>query len=172
MLNKPELLEEAASLGIKHNANIGAEKLKEKIDAHYEALETSGPALDKIVEKNSEEETTTEEVAVAVVKSSKKLDPKVIKRMAREKAARKTRIVTIVDNDQRSNNHTTTCVVNCSNEFFDLGTRILPLNEKIEVTQGHINVLKEVLISLHARDTKTGLSVTKSRNRYSVSYED
>jgi hypothetical protein len=169
MLDREDLKSEAASLGVTHNANISAEKLKAKIDAHYESQETSGPELAALVEKVTENET---EVKTAPTKNDKMLDPKVIKRMAREKEARKTRIISIVDNDQRINNHATTCVVNCANQFFDLGTRILPLGEKLEVAQGHINVLKEVRISLHTRDTKTGLNVTKSRARYSISYED
>lgn len=161
-----DLKSEAASLGIKHNANIGADKLKEKIEAHYTAQETSGPALEAAVKKD--EEAATKETAAEVKKSAAKLT----KRQQREKSAKKTRVVTIVDNDQRTNNHTTTCTVNCSNEYFDLGTRILPLGEKIEVAQGHLNVLKEVMIPLHARDNKTGLSVAKTRARYSINYED
>jgi mRNA-degrading endonuclease toxin of MazEF toxin-antitoxin module len=168
MSNIEELKSEAASLGIKHNASIGEAKLKEKIEAFYAAQETSGPAVKELAEKNDK----TQEKEQTQKAPAKNLDPRIAKRLAREKEARKLRIVTIVDNDQRSNNHTTTCVVNCSNEFFDLGTRILPLGEKIEVAQGHLNVLKEVTITLHALDTKTGLSAAKTRKRYSISYED
>lgn len=165
-LDIEDLKSEAASLGIKHNVNISAEKLKTKIDDHYEAQETSGSELAELAEKVEKEDNKKES------SENKKLDPKVVKRISREKASRKTRIISIVDNDQRVNNNTTTCLVNCSNQFYDLGTRVLPLGEKIEVAQGHINVLKEVKIPLHTRDTKTGLSITKVRNRYSISYED
>tara|TARA_R110000744_G_scaffold147612_8_gene260604 strand:+ start:3488 stop:3994 length:507 start_codon:yes stop_codon:yes gene_type:complete len=162
-----DLKSEAAELGIKHNASIGAEKLKEKIEEHYSAQENSGPALQEQVKEKAEKAKKD-----GKVQTSKAVDTKISKRLLNEKNARKTRIVVIVDNDQRTNAHTTTCVVNCSNEFFDLGTRILPLGEKIEVAQGHINVLKEVYIPLHTRDPKTGLSLTKTRQRYSVSFEE
>lgn len=167
-LNVEELKEEATSLGLSFSAKIGAAKLKEKIDAHYESLETSGPAIEEAV-KEKEKETIKEKVAPV---NGNRLDPKHVKRLAREKAAKVMRIVTIVDNDQRVNNQTNTCTVNCSNEYFDLGTKVLPLNEKIEVSQGHINVLKSVQIPLHVKDNKTGLSSVRMRSRYSVSYED
>ena len=156
-----ELKNEAAALGVAFKSNISAEKLKLKIEAHYEAGETSEAVIAKAVEAKNE-------VAPTPTVNKKQQT----KRQKREVDSRKTRIVLIVDNDQRSNNHTSTCVVNCSNEYFDLGTRILPLNEKIEVAQGHINVLKEVQIPLHVRNSKTGLSVTKQRARYNISYED
>jgi len=157
-----ELKQEADELGLTYNKNIGAAKLSEKIEAFYEGQETSGPALEAAV---AEKEKTATKKADTVE------DPKIAKRIAREKAARETKIVTIIDNDQRVNNQTTTCVVNCSNSYFDLGTRILPLNEKIEVAMGHIRTLQEVKIPLHVRDNKTGLSMVKMRPRYSISFE-
>lgn len=163
-----DLKSEAASLGIKHNASIGVEKLKAKIEDYYTAQETSGAELDKLVEKVEEEEKESP----AVAKALKGLDPRIAKRRAREAAARKTRIVVILDNDQRSNNHTTTCSVNCSNSFFDLGTVFLPLGEKIEVCQGHLNVLRETIIPIHKLNPKTGLSTTQTRARYSINYQD
>jgi hypothetical protein len=166
MTNIEELKSEAASLGIKHNASISEGKLKEKIDAHYVSEETSGPALSSILAEEAEKEAETPKTV------AKTLDPKTAKRIAREKAAKALRVVTILDNDQRSNSHTTTCSVNCSNSFFDLGTVFLPLGEKIEVMQGHLNVLTETEIPIHTKDAKTGLSTTKSRSRYSISYED
>ena len=166
-LHLDELKDEATSLGLKFNKAIGPSKLKEKIDAYYEAQETSGPAIAKAVEKNEAEaqaKSKSSSVSVGV-------DPKLDKRRKREAAARKTRVVTVTDNDQRVNNHTNTCVVNCSNEFFDLGTKILPLNEKIEVCQGHINVLKSVQIPLHVKGND-GLAAVRMRLRYNISYED
>lgn len=159
-----ELKQEADELGVKYSKNIGANKLQEKIEQFYEAQETSGPAVEAAVIEKEEAK------APEPVKPS--ADPKVAKRIAREKAARETKIVTIIDNDQRVNNQTTTCTVNCSNAFFDLGTRILPLNEKIEVATGHLRTLEQVKIPLHVRDNKTGLSVVKLRPRYTISYEN
>lgn len=162
-----ELKIEATELGISFSPNIGQGKLKDKIEAHYAAQETSGSAVDALVAQNANKSKGS----AGGTKSAKSMCPKAAKRMSREKAARKTRVVTIVDNDQRQNNHTSTCTVNCSNEFFDLGTRHLPLGEKIEVAQGHIDVLKDVYIPIHTRG-KNGLAITKNRARYSISYED
>jgi len=164
-----DLRNEADALGIKFSKNLGVTKLKEKIDAYYKSQETSGKELQ--VAMNADISTENDTIATTVGGVNKLIKKPNI-RLLREQAARKTRIVIITDNDQRVNNQTTTCTVNCSNEYFDLGTRILPLNEKIEVAQGHIDVLKDVVITLHAKDVKTGLSVAKTRNRYSISYED
>jgi len=161
-----ELKTEAAELGIKHNANIGADKLKEKIEEHYASQETSGAELSKLVAYNEKSEALKSSVGTSTKNS------KTDKIRQRTLDAKKTKIIRIVDNDQRQNNHTTTCTVNCSNEYFDLGTRILPLNEPIEVAQGHIDTLKGVMITHHVKDTKTGLSAAKQRNRYSLSTED
>ena len=162
MSSLEELKVEATELGITYNKNIGAGKLQEKIENLYESQETSGPAL---------EATVVEKEKQKPAKSASKEQAKLAKRLAREKGARATKVVTIIDNDQRVNNNTTTCVVNCSNEFFDLGTLILPLNEKIEVAMGHIRTLESVKIPLHMRDTKTGLAEVRMRPRYTISYE-
>lgn len=159
-----DLKAEATSLRITFSKNIGAVKLKEKIDAHYKAQETSGPAVEELVKKE-------ELVGGATAVKRPALDTKLARRVAREKAAKATRIITLVDNDQRVNSHVNTCTVNCSNEFFDLGTKVLPLNEKIEVCQGHINVLKSVKIPLHVKN-KGGLASIRMRPRYTISYED
>lgn len=163
-----ELKKEAGSLGISFNKRIGEKKLQEKIEAFYESKETSGPAVIAAVVKKEEAKKESKKPTVR----GRPITPQEERRIAREKAARKTRVITVVDNDQRINNHTTTCTVNCSNEFFDLGTKLLPLNLKIEVMQGHINVLKSVNIPLHAKDSRTGLSTVRLRPRYTINYED
>ena len=62
--------------------------------------------------------------------------------------------------------------MNCSNEYFDLGTLILPLNEKVEVRQGHLDVLKEVRIPQHMSDpTNKAVSMMVMRPRYTIQYE-
>lgn len=155
-----ELKQEADDLGVTYAKNVSANKLQEKIEAFYEAQETSGPALEAVVAK---EETKPKSSAAQT------LSDKIAKAKAK---AEETRIVTIIDNDQRVNNQTTTCTVNCSNEYFDLGTIILPLNEKIEVRMGHLKTLEQVMIPLHMRDNKTGLSTVKMRPRYTISYEN
>lgn len=166
MSDLKELKQEADDLGVKYAKNITAEKLQAKIDAHYEAQETSGPAVQEAVAEV--EEAKKEAPKKAAAKSG--MDPVMQKRHDREREARKTKVITIVDNDQRVNNHTTTCTASCANEFFDLGTKIFPLNEKIEVAVGHIKTLEGVKIPLHTRDNKTGLSTVKLRPRYTISY--
>lgn len=163
MATLEELRQEADELGIKYAKTAGVDQLTVKIEEFYESKETSGPALKKAVEAK-EKEVKKEDNA----ESMSSLE----KRRQREAAAKVTRVVTIIDNDQRVNNNTTTCIVSCGNEYFDLGTKILPLNEKIEVRMGHINSLKEIKIPQHVRNPKTGLSSVKMRNRYSISFED
>jgi len=155
-----ELKQEADELGLSYAKNVSANKLQEKIELFYESQETSGPALEEVVAKEKEKPISSAE---------KKLSDKIAAARAK---AEETRIVTIIDNDQRVNNQTTTCTVNCSNEYFDLGTIILPLNEKIEVRMGHLKTLEQVQIPLHMRDNKTGLSTVKMRPRYTISYEN
>ena len=158
-----ELKAEAKDLGITFSGQIGAEKLKEKIDSFYEKREKdAAKELEGLTEKVEKQST--------VVSSKEQVLRD--KRFKREANAKKTRVITITDNDQRVNNHTTTCTVTCASEYFSLGTRVLPLNEKIEVSQGHIKVLQSVEIPLHVRDPKTGLSATRMRKRYSISFEE
>ena len=157
-----DLKQEATDLGIDFNANIGEAKLQGKIDTYYAGQETSGPAVTKAV-KDKIEAATAEPTKVKTATEQMATIAKEI-----EDAARVTRIVTIVDNDQRVNNQTTTCTANCGNEHFDLGQLILPLNEPVEMYQGHIDVLLEVQIPMHTKDTKTGLSTLKMRSRYAV----
>ena len=168
-----ELKQEAKELGIDFSANIGVNKLQEKIDAHYESQETSGAEIEAAVEAIEEaEEAKIEEAKVddkkSVVKGKK--GPRTMQdRIADAKAnAYKTTIVTVIDNDQRVNNQTTTCTVNCSNEYFDLGTRAIPLNERVELEQGFIDTLREVRIPQHVKDNTTGLSKVVMRPRYTI----
>jgi len=161
LLDIDELRAEATGLGIQFAQNIGAEKLKAKIDAFYESQETSGQELQTaIAAKEKSEEKSAESGNVA----SSKRD----RIAAAKKAAMVERTVTIVDNDQRVNSQNTTAVVNCSNIHFDLGTMVIPLNVPVKVKQGHIDVLKDSTISLHVKDQRTGLSVPRAVPRYSI----
>lgn len=163
-----ELKQEARDLGIEFSANIGAAKLQAKIDAYYAGQEDSSKAVleaVKVVEESKEKEDNT---LVATTESKSTMSA--ISKARAE--ANKTKVVTIIDNDQRVNNQTTTVTVNCSNMYFDLGTVILPLNLPVEVRQGHLNVLKELQIPQHVKDGKTGLSSVRMIPRYTLSYED
>ena len=153
-----ELKAEADSLGIKYNPNIGEEKLQAKIDDYYTSQETD---IVKPIEVAAETKSTT--------KGRKSLQERIAE--ARE-AAYKTKVVTVIDNDQRVNFQTNSFTVNCTNEHFDLGTFIGPLNIPVEMYQGHINVLKEVFIPLHTVDPKSGLSKVEQRPRYTISVSE
>ena len=165
-----ELKQEAAELGISFPQNIGADKLQVKIDEYYESQETSGNGIQDAVKKQEAMEQSEEKSAVKDNDDANTHMNKYAKKA--EEDARKTRIVTITDNDQRENNQTTVAVVNCSNIYFDLGTAYIPLNVPVEVKQGHLNVLSETEIPLHVKDPKTNLSTLTMRKRYAISYED
>jgi len=159
-----ELKIEADELGIKYSPNIGEAKLSEKIETHYKSLESGTPTV-------IEEEPENEEISQA--KAKKNAITKTMSELAieAEKEARVTHIVVITDNDQRENNLTSTVPVTCGNDYFELGTKHIPLNLPVEVEQGFINVLKEIRIPLPVRGLNGEMS-TSMRNRYSISYED
>ena len=164
MAKLEDLRKEATELGIDFSKQLGEAKLQAKIDAFYEAQETQEDAIAEAVE--AKEKEVAKEPAVKTSNRIGELAKKL------EAAARKTKIVTIIDNDQRENMHTTSCTANCGNEWFDLGQIILPLNIPVEVMQGHIDVLKDVEIPMHVKDIKSGLSRTELRKRFSISTED
>ena len=152
-----ELKKEAKELGITFSANIGVAKLKKKIDEYYKSQE--GTIIQSTDDMSTENVTSPN--------TGKKLTTG--QKLAKAKAyAMKTSIVEVIDNDKRVNSKVNTFTVNCSNEYFDLGTMTLPLNTPIEMMQGHIDVLREVEIPQHTIDPKTGLSKTELRPRYSV----
>ena len=152
------LKQEATDLGITFSPNIGLEKLKSKIAEYYQGVEDREDA-----EAESEKpEAVSNEAGQNINKIALELFEK----------AKKTRVVTITDNDQRVNSQTTVCQANWSNMFYDMGTRKFPLNIAIEIPQGFIDVLNEVRIPHHAKDPKTGLSATTMKPRYSIHYED
>lgn len=158
-----ELKQEAKDLGIKFVPNISAEKLAIKIEEFYESQETSDK---EILEAAVEAKEKSEEKSAVSGKTGA-----VEKARIAEEYARKTRIITIIDNDQRVNNQTTVATVNCSNMYFDLGTAHIPLNVPVEVKQGHIDVLKGVEIPQHVKDPVSGLHRVNIRPRYTISYE-
>lgn len=159
---------EAADLGITFSPNISEKKLQERIDKAYEDREKSEvtaadlEAVDAVADDISNAQTRAMTADQHMRKYARD----------QEALARKTRIITITDNDQRVNNATTTCTANCSNSFFDLGTIVLPLNEKVEVRQGHIDTLAGVKIPHHVRSsTDPAMSETVMRARYAIHYE-
>jgi hypothetical protein len=154
-----DLKQEATELGITFNVNIGKEKLASKIEDYYKAQETAVDPTKGV-----------EDVKVEVPTKVKNSRDEAI-RLAEAKA-RETRVITIIDNDQRVNNQTTVATISCENMYFNLGTRHLPLNLEVEVMQGHIDSLKGIKIPQHVKDVKTGLNRVTMRNRYSISYSE
>jgi hypothetical protein len=154
---------EASQLGIDFEDTVTASALQKIIDTHYESLEASDPSAPVVVK---------EEEAEVPKGTSVKSGKMTINQKARiaEAEARKTKIVTIFDNDTRENNETTVAVVNCSNPYFDLGTVYVPLGERVEIMVGHLNVLKEIQIP-HHMSSGAG-SKTTLRSRYTINFED
>lgn len=161
-LELEQLKQEATELGISFAQNIGAARLKEKIDAYYKSQETLEQEIVTAMESKEESKEKSAEI-----NKGNSLNITEMKRKANM-----TSVVTIIDNDQRVNNQTTSCTVNCSNMYFDLGTVILPLNMPVEVRQGHLNVIKEIKIPQHVKDSKTGLSTVRMIPRYTLSYAE
>jgi hypothetical protein len=151
-------------LGIEFDEDVKASELQAIIDAKYEEMEAANPSDPVIV--------MDEVVPAETIKSAIKAGAKTMGQLAREAEAkaRKTRIITVYDNDPRENGETTVAPVNCSNEYFDLGLVYIPLGEKVEVMQGHIDVLKEIDIPHHLRVNDTTKTVL--RKRYTINYED
>ena len=156
------LKKEATDLGLTFEDDVKAAELEKQIDAFYESQETSGAELAATVAKV--------EAGEVEIKKDGKVNIGTLARQA-EAEARKTRVIKVFDNDSRVNNVTTVAVANCSNQYFDLGTVYVPLNEAVEVMQGHINALKEVMIPHHSQGAG-GMTKTTMRNRYTISYED
>lgn len=158
------LKKEATDLGIAFSPRISEKALSDRISAYYDQLEKAAEAVTPVATLVTESSQEAREAFADLH----------MRTLAREMEAkaRKTRIVTIIDNDQRINNATTTCTANCSNDYFDLGTIILPLNEKVEVRQGHLDALTSVRIPHHVRSAEDpSMSETVMRPRYTIQYE-
>lgn len=161
ILDFDEIKNEALQLGIEFRPNISAAKLQERIDAKYKELEQedSSPTISvKDSESEGKSDTSPENRMRALG-------------LAMRKKANELFIVTISDNDTRINSESDSCVTNCSNSLFDLGTRIIPTNEKVEVRRGHLEALRAVRIPHHMPDPNDHtVRVTTFRNRYSFQF--
>lgn len=170
-----DLRREAQDLGIQVKSNMTEDTLRKKIEAFYAEKELAAREEAKREAASAADVEPTYEDGVAAFARNKAKARMALRAYARtaEAEARKTKVVTIIDNDQRQNNHTTSCTVNCSNEYFDLGTVVLPLNKPVEVRIGHINALRSVNIPQHVADQdRPGMSRTVMRPRYTIQVED
>ena len=165
-MSNEELKLEATELNISFRSDISAEKLAAKIDDFYKASESQSTVI--LTPESEETKDADDEAALKVTNTT---NFQVYVQKAR-KDAEKTHIVTLIDNDSRVNNQTTTLTVSASNQYFDLGTVILPLNERVEVRQGHLNVIQELKIPQHVKNPKDpSISMMVMRPRYTVQFE-
>jgi mRNA-degrading endonuclease toxin of MazEF toxin-antitoxin module len=152
-----DLKAEATELGLTFSGNIGEEALQKKINDY---MDSRGQAA-----------------VNAVMVDAPKANTKVLDTEAewrrlvkiREEEANKEVLVIIVDNDPRENHLTTTVTVTSGNAEFTLGTMIYPLNNPTMVKQGHLDVIKDVMIPMHLLDNSSGQMQTVMRKRYSIS---
>jgi hypothetical protein len=162
-----ELKTEALELGLQFHANISVDKLSDRIEAHYKASEEQSKV---VLTGETGNQDSEEDLAAALKVENTSNFQQYVQKQKRE--AEKTVVVTIIDNDSRVNNVTTTVTVGSSNEYFDLGTVILPLNDRVEIRQGHLNVLKELRIPQHLKNPNDpSISVMVVRPRYTIQYE-
>lgn len=152
------LKKEADELGLAYNADVKASELEAQINTHYETLEMQAAAEEVSATEGNFDVPVKERVAVSMGQLAAKA----------EAEARKTKVVIINDNDNRENAHTTLAVVSCGNQYFDLGTVRIPLNEPVEVMVGHLQVLRELRIPQHVYDNVSGLTKVVMRPRYSI----
>jgi hypothetical protein len=155
-----ELKAEANDLGVTFSPNIGEEALQKKINDHMDARGAASVAAIVAPKKEKEKEPT------------KELSPEEVWRRAAkfvEEKARAGIVVTIIDNDPRENHVAQTVTVTGGSAEYSLGTAIYPLNTPVLVKQGHLDVLKDIMIPMHVLDSASGQMQTVMRKRYSIS---
>jgi hypothetical protein len=156
------LKKEATELGLAFSEDVKAPELEAQINTHYEMLESQAVAEELSAAQGDFTESVETRVAVSMGQLAAKA----------EADARKTKVVIINDNDNRENAHTTLAVVSCGNQYFDLGTVRIPLNDPVEVMVGHLQVLRELRIPQHVHDNQSGLTKVVMRPRYSIQEVD
>lgn len=170
-----DLKKQADELGLSYHPNIGLAKLQARIDEHTNDSTAKGSSVEKPSEPEKLQELQEsvqtieqteptnplqryvhmqEDVYQEALESADAKRSAPIRALARKlrKKAEETLLVTIVDNHPVHNLEASTCTVNCSNEFFDLGTVVIPLNEKVEIYRGHYDVLRTVEFQHHVKD--------------------
>lgn len=176
-----DLKAEAKELGLTFHPNIGADRLAQKIEEYKQGLEEPEVEYEEVQAEEKPEQSYAAKMLAAAgtsdstPKTEKTGDKMTLRQLAklREREARKLYKITVIDNDNRINNQTTTTTVNCSNNYFDLGTVVIPLNTPVMVAKGHIDVLKATEIIQHMKDPKDPLlSITVSRPRFTIQRED
>lgn len=162
-----ELKDEATKLGLDFTGIKSKVALQELIDTYYKSQ-----AADDLVEEKPE---VTEDIATSQAPAQTRA--KGVRGMVAQlkKEALKTRIVRITNNDKRDNHVTTTCYLCCENQYWGI-SKIVPLDEPVELEQCLIDTAKGVEVVLHVDEIvdgkRTGNKVPKLVKKYVISYED
>lgn len=176
-----ELKQEAAALGIKHNPNIGTEKLAQKIEDHYNSqaaddsvVSIDDEPLEEPVELDSVDHTSDKPVKGKVGTISKEQKLRTLVNETK-RAAMKKRVVTISSNDKRDSEFTTTAYLSMENQYFGI-SKLVPLDIPIELEQCLIDVARSTEITLHKDEIingrRTGNKTPVRTRKYNISYED
>lgn len=160
-----ELKDEAVGLGLDVKGLKSKKEVIELIEKHYESQ--SAGDLVKI-----KDETETKDEEKPVVSNGKSMGE--IARELKEKAL-KTKVVRITNNDKRDNSVTNTVYLSAENQYWGI-SKIVPLDEPVELEQCLINCAKNIEIMNHVDEVvegkRTGNKVFRMVKKYSVSLED
>jgi len=163
-----ELKQEADTLGVKYVKNIGAEKLAQKIEDHFEsqAADDLPKVKEEIVDELTAPKTGIEKVLSETPEQKFRRESK-----DRQSKRLEKRIVTLTSNDKRDNHVTTTAYLSCGTV-----SKIVPLDMPVELEEALIIIANTTFITLHVAEVidgkPTGNMVPKSVRKYNVSYED
>lgn len=160
-----ELKDEGTAIGLDLKSVKSKKEAIARIEAHYESL-----AAESSVEIQEEADIVED---TPVVTGGKKNMNEVARELKAKAMA--TRVVSITNNDKRDNHVTTTCYLSCENQFFGI-SKIVPLDEKVELQQCLIDVAKSTEVLNHVDEViggkRTGNKRPKLVKKYVVAYED
>ena len=165
-----QLKDEATKLGLDFKGIKSKAALQELLDTYYESQ-----AADDLVEEKQEEETVEEKKDNT--QAPAQIRAKGVRAMVAQlkKEALKTKIVRITNNDKRDNHVTTTCYLSCENQYWGI-SKIVPLDEPVELEQCLIDTAKAIEVVLHVDEIiegkRTGNKVPKLVKKYVISYEE
>ena len=159
-----ELKDEGTAIGLDLKSVKSKKEASAKIEAHYESL-----AAESSVDIQEDVEIVEDPI-----KTTTKTNMNEVARKLKIQAM-KTKIVTITNNDKRDNHVTTTCYLSCENQFFGK-SKIVPLDEKVELEQCLIDVARGTEVLNHVDEVidgkRTGNKRPKLVKKYVVAYED
>lgn len=176
-----ELKEEAKALGLQFKGNISKDDLAAMIDAYYnqEAKDSTVQAInleDKLDDVLEEEEAVLPNKLARKVSRLKSKEAKAARLRAKiaeaKEQAFKKRVVTLINNDTRENQHVTAVPLLFENQYFALG-RVVPLNIPVELEQCLIDIAKSTTIAIHKKEASNGgrtVGKTVFAKKFNISY--